>query len=220
MYPVERFLRRALFSLLLLHPVSHLTAQVTATAPPLSVDMTAYNNRWDAYGGFGYARFNTTIGNALKGNLMGFKAQATGWVTPIVGVTLSTGNYYGSISLPPNQFDLSSANVSEHMVMVGPEIRFYRSEKWAVGTHLLLGGAYGIFDDSTKKTGVSPSFFSLYNNQLAFAMAFGGTFDRNIRPNLSVRLITDFQPTRYGLAFQDEFAGSIGVVYKWGTIHK
>jgi hypothetical protein len=32
-------------------------------------------------------------------------------------------------------------------------------------------------------------------------------------------VITDWQPTHYGFSWQDEFAGSAGVVYKFGTLH-
>ena len=62
-----------------------MSAQVTATAPPLSNDLANYNNRWDAYGGFGYARFQTTLGVNLKTNMYGWKGQVTGWLNPIVG---------------------------------------------------------------------------------------------------------------------------------------
>jgi hypothetical protein len=217
---VERFLRRALCSALLLLPASHLHAQVTATAPPLSVNLANYNNRWDAFGGFSYARFQTTLGVNLKANLYGWKGQVTGWFNPIVGLSAATGNYYGNVSLPANAFNVTSASISEHMFLIGPEFRILRDPKWTVDTHLLLGGTYGIFDNSFHNTGVSPNFFDLYNNQLAFAMAVGGSFDRNLNPNWSVRLITDFQPTHYGLAFQDEFSGSVGIVYKWGAIEK
>ncbi len=220
MFSVERFLRLALCSALFLVSASHLPAQVTATAPPLSVDLANYNNRWDAFGGFSYARYTTTVGHALRGNLMGFKAQATGWLNPIVGVTVSTGNYYGSVGLPPSEFNLSSANVSEHMFLVGPEFRLLRDARWTVDAHLLLGGTYGIFDNSFKTSNITPNYFNLPNNQLAFAMAAGGAFDYNLKPNWSVRMITDFQPTHYGLAFQKEFSGSIGVVYKWGALKK
>jgi hypothetical protein len=217
---VERCLRRVLCFAVFLVPASHLPAQVTATAPPLSVDLENYNNRWDAFGGFSYTKFQTTIGHALKGNLYGFKVQGTAWFNPIIGLSLATNNYSGSVGLPPNAFNIPSADVSEHMLMLGPEIRFYRRQKWTVDAHLLLGGTYGIFDNSFHNTGVTPNYFSLYNNQLAFAMALGGTFDRNLKPNWSVRIITDYQPTRYGLAFQNEFSGSVGVVYKLGALPK
>jgi hypothetical protein len=216
---VERFLRLSLCSAFLILTASQLPAQVTATAPPLSTELASYNNRWDAYGGFGYARFQTTLGVNLKTNMYGWKGQVTGWLNPIVGLTAGTGNYYGTVSLPANEYNLSQANISEHMFLFGPEFRLLRDPKWTVDVHVLLGGTYGIFNSSLPST-VQPNVLRLYNNQLAFAAAAGGSFDRNITPSWSVRLITDFQPTHYGLAFQKEFAGSVGVVYKWGAIKK
>ncbi len=216
---VERFLRLSLCCAFLVLTVSQLSAQVTATAPPLSNDLANYNNRWDAYGGFAYARFQTTLGVNLKTNMYGWKGQVTGWLNPIVGITASTGNYYGTVSLPPNQYDLNQAHISEHLFLFGPEFRILRDSKWTVGAHVLLGGTYGIFDNSFPN-GVEPNALRLYNNQLAFAAAAGGTVDRNLTPQWSVRLIADFQPTHYGLAFQKEAAASVGVVYKWGAIKK
>jgi hypothetical protein len=217
---VKRFLHLALGCAALLVFVSHLSAQVTAKAPPLSTTLADYNNRWDAFGGFGYARFQTTIGHALKTNMYGWKGQATGWLTPVVGLTAGTGNYYGSVTLPPTPYNITSASISEHMFLFGPEIRLLRDPKWTVDVHLLLGGTYGIFDNSFKSQNIQPNVVNLPNNQLAFALATGGSFDYNLKPNWSIRAITDFQPTHYGLAFQKEFAGSVGVVYKWGAIQK
>ena len=220
MSSVERFLRLALFSAFFVFSVFHLPAQVVATAPPLSTNLADYNNRWDVFGGFSYARFQTTLGVNLKTNMYGWKGQVTGWLNPIVGLSASTGNYYGTVSLPPNEYDLSSAAISEHLFLFGPEFRLLRDPKWTVDAHFLLGGTYGIFNSSFQSANIEPNVLRLYNNQLAFAAAIGGAFDRNIKPNWSVRIITDFQPTRYGLAYQKEFSGSAGVVYKWGAIKK
>jgi hypothetical protein len=216
---VQRFLCLSLCSAFLVLTASQSSAQVTATAPPLSTELADYNNRWDGYVGYGYARFQTTLGVNLKSNMYGWKGQVTGWLTPIVGLTAATGNYYGTVTLPSNPYDLSSANISEHMFLFGPDVRIWKTPKWTVDVHALLGGTYGIFDNSIP-SGVSPNQLRLYNNQLAFAMAMGGAYDYNIKPNWSIRMYTDFQPTRYGLAFQKEFAGSLGVVYKWGAIKK
>jgi len=217
---VKRFLRLALCSSLLVLAASHVPAQVTATAPPLSTNLADYNNHYDAFGGFGYARFNSTIGHAVKGNLMGFKVQATAWFSPIVGLTASTGNYFGSVSVPANIYNIKSPAVSEHLFLFGPEIRFLRDPKYTLSAHFLLGGTYGIFDTDFKTAGVEPNVLNLYNNQLAFALATGGSFDYNVKPNWAARLIVDFQPTHYGLAFQKDAAASVGIVYKWGAIKK
>ena len=46
------------------------------------------------------------------------------------------------------------------------------------------------------------------------------TADRILTPQWSVRMMVDFQPTHYGLAFQKDVAASIGVAYKFGAIKK
>jgi hypothetical protein len=217
---VERFVRLALASVFLSFTASMSLAQVVATAPPLSTDLANYNDKWDAFGAYGYARFNTTVGHSLSGNLMGFKGQITGWVTPLVGITASTGNYYGSVAIPSNIYNITSATISEHLFLFGPEFRFYRQPKYTVAYHFLLGGTYGIFDNSFKSAGVEPNVVNLPNNQLAFALATGATFDYIINPKFSARAIIDFQPTHYGLAFQKDVAASVGVVYKWGMLKK
>ncbi len=220
MSSVERFLRLALCSAFLLASASNSIAQVTATAPPLSTELADYNNRYDGFVGYSYARFNTTIGHALSGNLMGFKAQGTVWVSPIVGFSAATGNYYGNVAVPANAYNISNPKVSEPIFLFGPEFRLLRDPKWTVDYHFLLGGTYGIFDTSFANSGATPNTLNLPNNQLAFALATGASFDYNVRPKWSVRAIVDFQPTHYGSAFQKEFAGSVGVVYKWGAIKK
>lgn len=220
MSSVERFLRLAVFSCLFVFTASHSLAQVVATAPPLSTDLADYNNRWDAFGGFGYTRYTTTVGHQLNSNMLGFKGQVTGWINPTWGLTASTGNYSGSVALPANVTGVTSASISEHMILVGPDFRLYKQPKYTIGYHFLLGGTYGIFDTSFKSGGFEPNVVNLPNNQLAFAVATGGSFDYSINPKFSARGIIDFQPTHYGLAFQKDVAAAVGVVYKWGVLKK
>ena len=65
---------------------------------------------------------------------------------------------------------------------------------------------------------MQPNAVGLYSNQLAYSMTLGASYDYNLSPRLSVRVITDFQPTYYGANAQEAFAGSVGVVYKLGTL--
>jgi hypothetical protein len=57
------------------------------------------------------------------------------------------------------------------------------------------------------------------NDKLAFGMGFGPSIDYNILPRFSVRFVPDWQPTHYGLSWQNEFSGSVGIVYKFGSPH-
>jgi hypothetical protein len=84
--------------------------------------------------------------------------------------------------------------------------------------HGLVGAAYGVFD-SGFPPGTMPQDVGIYNDKLALGLAVGGWYDYNLSQRLSVRVITDWQPTHYGFSWENEFAGSAGVVYKFGTLH-
>ena len=193
---------------------------MVATAPPPSVALADYNNRWDVFAGYGYARFNTSVGHALTGNLMGWKAQTTAWITPVVGVSAGAASYYGNVAVPVNAYNVTNPAISEYVFLLGPEVRLLRDPKYTVDYHFLLGGTYGIFDTSLHSANIQPSQIGLYNNQLAFALATGVSLDYNLSQKWSARGVIDFQPTHYGLTFQKDVAASVGVVYKWGAIGK
>ena len=213
------FIRRGLLAVwaltaLFLLSLPVLNAQVTATAPP--VDQT-YNNRWDFFGGAAYSHFNPGTGHIQATNLVGWNGQATAWFRPEIGLAVSARGYYGKVTLYQNAAAIGSSNISEHAFLFGPDVRLWRTTQWNLGAHAMIGGTYGIFNNGLN--GVSAQSVNLYQNQLAFIGAFGASADRNLSPRLAVRLITDFQPSHYGKVTQKEFAGSLGIVYKFGTLH-
>ncbi|HEY0758891.1 MAG TPA: hypothetical protein VGD59_06515 [Acidisarcina sp.] len=189
------------------------------TAPPLPVaaDAADYNNRYDFFGGFAYAHFNG-IGKVRATNLYGFNGQATAWIKPVFGLAASVRGDYGSFPASPNSLGITTTRISQHLFLFGPDFRLLRSPKQALGFHALLGGAYGSF--SSGLHGAQPNSLGLYVDQLAFAEAIGASYDYNLSRKLSVRFIADYAPTHYGTAGQKEFAGSVGVVYKMGSLRK
>jgi hypothetical protein len=193
-------------------------AQVTATAP-ISPD-AQYDNRWDIYGGAQYSHFNPSPGrNVPAVNLLGWTGSAIAYLRPAWGIEASVRGLYGTMDLPANQYNITSPKMSEHLFLFGPNFRFRRRQNYAAGMHILVGGAYGSFD-ADFPSGVQPILVGVYNNKLAFGAAVGGWYDYNLSPRLAVRAIGDWQPTRYGYAEQNEFAGSVGIVYKLGSLHK
>lgn len=201
----------------LLAPGSRLHAQAT-TAAPSTASGADYDNRWDLFGGFSYSYFSTGIGHALRTNLYGWGGQATAWVSPAFGLAGTVRSISGNIPLNPNDSGIKNPRISETLFLFGPDIRLARSAQWTMGVHGLVGGTYGIFDTDLK--GIQPNSVGLPNNQLAFATAIGASFDYNLSPRLSIRGITDFQPTFFGTSSQKEFSGSVGVVYKVGSLRK
>lgn len=192
-------------------------AQVQATAPVGTLPQ--YSQRWDVDGGYSASHFNPGIGRGVPALwLNGWNAGATAWFKPLFGLEFSARGYYGTISVPPNPYNVNTSSMSEHLFMVGPNFRVIRKESYAAGMHWLLGSTIGSFDQGFKNSGAQPYQVGIYNNKVAFAMAVGGWYDYNLTPQWSVRAIADWQPTHYGFTFQNEFAGTVGVVYKFGLL--
>jgi hypothetical protein len=215
---VVRYLSVVFAFAVLLVPVARLHAQVTATAPV--AELPNYENRWDIYGGAAYSHFNPSPSRNVQAiNLLGWNGTATAYFRPSWGIEASARGYYGTINAPVNNIGVTNLSMSEHLFLFGPTFRFLRTPKYAAGMHVLIGAAYGSFD-SGFPPGHQPNELSIYNNKLAFGSVIGAFGDYNLRPRWAVRLIADYQPTRYGFSTQNEFAGSIGLVYKLGALHK
>ena len=205
-----------LLLLTMLAPAGRLWGQVAAPAAPVAANAADYNNRYDLYGGFAYAHFNG-VGNVRATGLYGFNGQATAWVKPVFGLAASLRGDYGHYPATPNSYGVSNPAISQYVFVFGPDFRLWRTPRHALGLHALVGGAYGKFD--SQLNGAPPNSVGLFVNQLALAEAIGGSFDFNLSPKLSVRVVTDFAPTHYGTGQQQEFQGSVGFVYKMGSLH-
>jgi hypothetical protein len=207
-----------LFALAVSLPIVSAHAQVTATAPV--AEAAQYTNRWDIFGGAEYSHFNPSPGRNVSAiNLLGWTGAATVYFRPVWGIESDVRGLYGTINLPQNQYNVTSSKMSEHLFLFGPTFRLLRRPNYAAGVHVLIGAAYGSFD-SGFPSGIQPILVGVYNNKLAFGAAGGGWYDYNLSPRLSVRVVGDYQPTRYGYTVQNEFAGSVGIVYKLGTLVK
>jgi hypothetical protein len=200
-------------------PTVQARAQVTAVAPV--TEAPQYNNRWDIYGGAQYSHFNPSpVRNVQATNLLGWNGTATIYFRPSWGLEAGARGLYGSMSVPANAFNVpASPKMSENLFLFGPTFRMFRGRNYAAGLHALVGAAYGSFDKDFPQ-GVQPDLVGIYNNKLALGGAVGAWADYNVSTKWAVRAIADYQPTRYGFTMQNEFAGSVGIVYKLGTLHK
>lgn len=199
----------------MLQPV--MRAQVTATAP--AVAGADSPERFDIYGGAAYSHFNPGYAHHVQAiNLLGWDGSVTGWFRNAYGLEATARGVYGQFTIPPNSYAVTGkSNMSEHIFLFGPSFRMLRAEKYTAGMHVLIGGAYGSFDKGYAGSGVQPFATGVYNNQLAFAAAVGGWADYHLTPKFAVRAVADYQPTRYGGTMQNEFLGTVGIVYKIGT---
>jgi hypothetical protein len=213
---VVRFACAVLFALSFLPSIA--SAQVTATAP-VTVD-SQYMNRWDIFGGAQYSHFNPSSGRNISAiNLLGWTGGATFYFRPVWGIEASERGIYGTINIPQNGFNVTQSKMSEYLTLFGPTFRLMRRQNYAAGMHVLIGAANGTFDKGFPQ-GVQPSQLNIYNNKLAFGAVIGAWGDYNLTPRFAVRINADYQPTRYGFSLQNEFAGSVGIVYRMGSLHK
>lgn len=215
---MSRLLALAAFGAFLL-PHADLHAQITATAPVS--EASQYSERWDIYGGAQYAHFNPSPGAEVRAvNLLGWNGSATVWFRQLWGIEGSARGEYGNLVVPSNSYGVAAnPPMSEHLFLFGPSFRFYRRPKVTLGMHFLVGAAYGSFSSGFPSY-VSPQTLGIYNDKLAFGMAWGGFADYNVTRRWSVRFISDWQPTHYGFSQQNEFAGSVGLVYKLGRLNR
>ena len=200
-------------------PAGRAHAQVTATAPVTI--QPQYNYRWDVYGGAQYSHFNPSPGRNIEAtNLLGWTGETTLYFRPVWGLQADVRGLYGTMAVPQNSYNIpSNPKMSEYLFLFGPTFRLLKRENFAAGMHFLIGAAYGSFDKDFPQ-GVQPNVVNIYNNKLAFGSAVGWWTDFNLSPKLAIRAIADYQPTHYGYTTQNEFAGSVGIVYKFGVLRK
>jgi len=197
-------------------PHAHLRAQVVATAP--ETENPQYAERWDFFGGAQYSHFNPSPGRGVEAiNLLGWQGDATAWMRDHFGLEGTARGLYGTLVVPPNTEKIpANPQMSEHLFLFGPNFRMLRGKNLTFGMHGLIGAAYGAFDTGFP-AGTRPQDVGIFNNKLALGLVTGAWADYNLGPRLSVRIVTDFQPTHYGFTWQKEFAGSAGIVYKFGS---
>jgi hypothetical protein len=192
-------------------------AQTIPEAPSLSNETLKplnYRNRYELYGGLASSHFNAGPALIPGANLGGFDIQGTYWASMRLGITANIRGYYGTTGVVPNPYNIHGPFIMEHQFMGGPSIRGPKNEHAAINFHALVGGAYGIFD-SAVNAGLSPTNLGLFNNGFSLATALGGSVDLNRSPRFSLRISPDYLLTRFGGVSQNEFAISVGVLYRF-----
>jgi hypothetical protein len=192
-------------------------AQTIPEAPSLSNETLKplnYANKYELYGGFASSHFNAGPALIPGANLGGFDIQGTYWRSMRLGLTANIRGYYGTTGVVPNPYNIKGPFIMEHQFMGGPSIRGPKNEHAAINFHALVGGAWGIFD-SAINANLSPTNLGLFNNGVTFATALGGSVDLNRSPRFSLRISPDYLLTRFGGVSQNEFAISVGVLYRF-----
>jgi hypothetical protein len=197
-------------------------AQTIPEAPSLqneSLKPLDYKNKYDIYGGFASSHFNAGPALIPGANLGGFDLQGTMWLSMRLGATANVRGYYGTTGVVPNPYGIRGPFIMEHLFMAGPSIRGPKNEHSALTFHALVGGSYGIFDSAIDQGLTGPNL-GLFSNGVTLATALGGSLDLNRSPRISVRISPDYLLTRFGGVSQNEFAISVGVLYRFSKMRK
>lgn len=197
-------------------------AQTIPEAPSLqneSLKPLDYRNKFDIYGGLASSHFNAGPALIPGANLGGFDVQGTMWFGMRLGATANVRGYYGTTGVVPNPYGIRGPFIMEHLFMGGPSIRGPKNEHAALTFHALVGGSYGIFDSAIDQGLTGPNL-GLFSNGVTLATAVGGSLDLNRSPRFSVRLSPDYLLTRFGGVSQNEFAISVGLLYRFSKMRK
>jgi hypothetical protein len=197
-------------------------AQTIPEAPSLqneSLKPLDYRNKYDIYGGLASSHFNAGPALIPGANLGGFDVQGTMWLSMRLGATANIRGYYGTTGVVPNPYGIRGPFIMEHLFMGGPSIRGPKNEHAALTFHALVGGSYGIFDSAIDQGLTGPNL-GLFSNGVTLATALGGSLDLNRSPRYSVRISPDYLLTRFGGVSQNEFAISVGVLYRLSKMRK
>jgi hypothetical protein len=197
-------------------------AQTIPEAPSLSNETLKpldYRNKYDIYGGFASSHFNAGPALIPGANLGGLDVQGTMWLKTRYGVTANVRGYFGTTGVVPNPYGIHGPFIYETLYMGGPSIRGPRNEHAALNFHALVGGSYGVFNSAIDQGLTGPNL-GLFNNGFALATALGGSLDLNRSPKFALRLSPDYMLTRFGGVSQNEFAISVGVLYRLSKSRK
>ena len=178
-----------------------------------------YRNKYDIYLGFASSHFNAGPALIPGANLGGFDLQGTLWLKMRYGVTANVRGYYGTTGVVPNPYGIHGPFIYEHQFMAGPSIRGPKNENAALTFHGLVGGSYGVFNSAINQGLTGPNL-GLFDNGFAFATALGGSLDLNRSAKFSLRISPDYLLTRFGGVSQNEFAISVGVLYRLSKMRK
>ena len=187
-----------------------------------------YSHKYELFGGGGYLRFapgpvgpNYTVQNVTsvpsRINEVSWNVAGTYYLHPSFGIVADVRGHYGNARLFNNEYGVTNPLITEYTFLGGPEYRFYRREKIAIGAQLLGGMTMGNFDGGSKA--VPASLLGMWPTSNRLAAGAGLTMDYNIYPNLAVRVTPTYVFTSFtasGVNMQDSFGLNAGIVYRWG----
>lgn len=199
------------------------TASSTTTGNYIAIDPLAkvnYNNRYDVSLGMAYQHLKAGPNIVQGANLGGLDLSGSYWLTKHWAVEGTGRALVGTSGAAPNTQSINGPFVSEYVAAVGPEWLGPHNKHADLMAHVLVGGAYGKFEQDLR--GNSPSVVDFYNDQFALAWIVGGHVDLNRSEHWVFRITPDALFTNYGIDYGPKihqvdvnFGISVGLEYKF-----
>lgn len=202
------------------------TSTSTGNGSYIAIDPLAnvrYDNRYDLSVGMAYRHIKAGPAILEGANLGGLDVDGSYWLTKHWAVEGTGRAYYGTSAAVPNlasTYNIRGPFVSEYEFAAGPEWLGPHNKHGDLIAHVLVGGAYGKFEQDLR--GQSPAIAGFYNDQVAPLMIVGGHVDLNRSARWVFRITPDAVFTNYGLNYGPKtkqmdvnFAISVGVAYKF-----
>lgn len=175
-----------------------------------------YTHRWEVYGGGEYMRFRP--GPDLHNSGMGaWVVGLTRYFTPRFGITADARGLYGNNSLGPvngGGYNVYNARFSVFPFTIGPQYRFYGSQKFSVSGVLQAGAVYGYFDANTN--GIPPQLVGLYPAGIVPGGIASIDLDYNLSTGLAVRIAPNVLFDHFDGNLDHNQGFLVGVVYRFG----
>jgi hypothetical protein len=181
-----------------------------------------YDNRYDFSADLAYRHIKAGP-NVLQGaNLGGLDISGSYWLFKHWALEGTARGYMGTSGTGQTNslVQIKGPIISEYIFAAGPEWLGPHNKHGDLMAHVLIGGAYGDFEqDLGTYTAANAAF---YNNQIAPAAILGGHIDLNRSARWVFRITPDAVVTRYGINYGNKitqtdvnFAISVGVEYKF-----
>ncbi len=197
--------------------------QTTGNGTYISTDPLAqvrYENRYDVSLGMAYDHLKAGPTLLQGANLGGLDLTGSYWFSKHWGAQATGRGYLGTSGAGVNAVGIKGPFVSQYIFAAGPEWLGPHNKHGAIIAHVLVGGAYGKFEQDLR--GNSPSVVDFYNDQIAPAAIMGGHFDLNRSAHWVFRITPDAVLTRYSTNYAPKltqtdinFAISVGIEYKF-----
>lgn len=193
--------------------------KVHSTAKLAPGRAASYDNKYEIYGGLGFANGQAGQNIPKRYNMGSAEGMFTYWVGSHLGVIGDYRWQAGTTPLLPNPY-YNRVVIMQNIYSGGVQWRGPKNRYAAIDYHVLGGASRGTFDHALQNypggSPVTPAQVGLYNNQTSPWAAAGGSIDFNYKATWAVRMQPELVVEHFGTETREFFAMSGGVVWRFG----